>query len=601
MTGAASLKQLSAIVEDFERCLGDPHDDRSAMPFRRILELDEREQYPYEHVNVIMRWGLLDYLLPAEFGGTATDLDTGFHLARLVARRDPTTTVAVMLTSLAFMPVWVAGSDEQRRSLVRRIRHGTTMAWALQERAHGSDVLANEMTAEPVDGGGYLVTGEKWLIGNCRVSDLITLFVRTNPRGGPAGFSIVVLDKRQAPAGAVDELPDEQLHGLRGLDLSGVRLDRCHVPADALVGGEGHGLEIALKSAQVARSTILGIALGVVDTALRLVLDFAVRRQIFGHAVADVPYSRRQIADSAAELLVAEAVTLGAVRGLQASPGQTSVSSSAAKYFVPALLEGTLKRLSVVLGARMYLRGHPHYGMFPKLVRDLPVVGFADGNSVVNLKNVALQLEALLATSANPAAELVGEAESRCAVSYDVGAALPRYEPWRQELSARGRDDALLGLPGALGMLRALAVTAGDVDGDRWRRAADLGDRFLAEADRLRTACAALRAADPRGYQQSAEMFALAEQYAVLHAAGASVQLAARSAGHLDDPFPSAAMLLLQLDGLWRRLYPLDIAAGPDVVDEVYRVVRSLYDRNRLLSHLQLPLASRSDQPAAVT
>jgi alkylation response protein AidB-like acyl-CoA dehydrogenase len=196
MTAGAGLKRLAAIVEDFESCLGDPHDDRSAMPFRRVLELDEREQYPYEHVNLILRWGLLDHLLPAEFGGSATDLDTGFHLARLVARRDPTTTVAVMLTSLAFMPVWVAGSDEQRRTMVRRIRHGTTMAWGLQERAHGSDVLANEMTAEPA-GDGYLLTGEKWLIGNCRVSDLVSLFVRTNPRGGPAGYSIVVLDKRR--------------------------------------------------------------------------------------------------------------------------------------------------------------------------------------------------------------------------------------------------------------------------------------------------------------------------------------------------------------------------------------------------------------------
>jgi hypothetical protein len=75
----------------------------------------------------------------------------------------------------------------------------------------------------------------------------------------------------------------------------------------------------------------------------------------------------------------------------------------------------------------------------------------------------------------------------------------------------------------------------------------------------------------------------------------------ARSAGQLDHPFPSAAVLLLQLDCLWRRLYPLDTVAGPDVVDEVLRVVRSLYDRNRLLSHLQLPLASRPDLPAALT
>ncbi len=85
------------------------------------------------------------------------------------------------------------------------------------------------------------------------------------------------LDRRRCPAGTVAALPNERLHGLRALDMSGIRVDGVFVPEDALVGAEGQGLELALKSAQVARVVIGSIALGAVDTALRLTMDFAAR------------------------------------------------------------------------------------------------------------------------------------------------------------------------------------------------------------------------------------------------------------------------------------------------------------------------------------
>src|SRR5205823_5328892 len=180
--------------------------------------------------------------------------------------------------------------------------------------------------------------------------------------------------------------------GLRGLDMSGIRLHGCFVPDPALIGGPGKGLEVALKSSQLVRTNITSIALGCADTALRTTLDFAVGRRIFDSRVVDIPYSRRQLVECFADLLIGEAVATGAVRGLQANPGQASITSSVAKYFVPTLLERTMGQLAVVLGARYYLRDDPRHGIFQKVLRDAPVATFADGNTVVNLKNVASQL-----------------------------------------------------------------------------------------------------------------------------------------------------------------------------------------------------------------
>jgi alkylation response protein AidB-like acyl-CoA dehydrogenase len=591
-------EDLTELARNLEGHLGDPHDPDSPMPFERILELDEREEYPYGFVNLLHRWGLQEYSMPSEQGGRAGDVEVGFNLMRLVARRDPTTAAALLLTNLSFMAVWAAGTDEQKRTLVDAMKRGSRYAWALSERQHGSDLLGNEMTAEKVT-GGYLLTGEKWLIGNARVADGLCVQARTDPKGGPAGYSVFVLDKRQAPAGSVDEMPNEPLHGLRALDLSGVRLDRVFVPDSALIGRAGQGLETVIKTSQTARTVISAIALSTADTALRVTLDFAERRVIFDKAVADVPYSRRQLAECFADLMVADAVSLGAVRSLQVVPQQASVWSSVVKYFVPTLMERTVSQLNIVLGARFYLRGHRHYGIYQKMLRDLPVANFADGNTVVNLKNLALQLDGLLTSACEADEQVRAEASERAAVLYGIERELPMYRPWAQELFSRGLDDAVLAAPDSLRALRTLAAEAKREESDWLTRAADTAAKLLGAAPAMRERATALRTWLGRDYGQCAELFDLAKEYCLLHAAAACVHTFVHSHGALDDPLPSGALLLLQLERLRRQQRPYEAVTDGAVIDDVMRVLRHLHRDNRLFSHWQFPLAARGDLSAA--
>jgi alkylation response protein AidB-like acyl-CoA dehydrogenase len=591
-------EDLTELARRLESHLGDPHDPASRMPYARVLEYDEREDYPYEFVNLIQRWGAADYSLPRAQGGKAGDVEIGFNLMRLIARRDPTTATAFIITSLSFMPAWIAGTDEQKRALVRAVQHGTRYAWGLSERRHGSDLTANEMTAVKTD-GGWLLTGEKWLIGNGRVADGLSIHARTDPRGGPGGYSVFVLDKRATPAGSVDELPRERMHGLRGLDMSGFRLDGVFVPDSALLGKPGQGLEIALKTSQTARALISGIALSAVDTGLRVTLDFTERREVFGRVVSDIPYSRRQLAEVFADLMVADAVSLGAVRALQVVPEQTSVWSSVVKYFVPTLLERTFAQLNVVLGARFYLRDQPHYAIHQKMLRDLPVANFADGNTVVNLKNIALQLEGLLATARDAGAEVRAEAESNAEVLFGIDRELPLYRPWDQELFSRGRDDALIAAPAALARLRRMAEEAKREE-RRWlERAAEVAAGLLAHADSVRERAGALKAALGRDFGQSAELFDLAKEYCLLHATAACVHTHVHSAAALEDPLPSGALLLLQLERIRRHLRPHEAVTDAAAVDEVMRVLQHLHREDRLFSYWQFPLAERGDLAAA--
>jgi alkylation response protein AidB-like acyl-CoA dehydrogenase len=172
------MTELVARMRELEQYLGDPHAPASPMPFRRVLELDELDRYPHEFVDLLHRWGLYDWIVPVANGGKAVNVEDGFNLFRLVARRDPTSATAMVLTSLSYMPVWIAGNAEQRQHFADLVMGGGKMAWGLSERRHGSDILANEMSARPVD-GGWVLNGEKWTIGNATVADVVMIHART--------------------------------------------------------------------------------------------------------------------------------------------------------------------------------------------------------------------------------------------------------------------------------------------------------------------------------------------------------------------------------------------------------------------------------------
>ncbi|MFJ9790817.1 acyl-CoA dehydrogenase family protein [Streptomyces globosus] len=594
-----SKSDLTALAAELEEYLGDPHDPDSRMPFAGVLEFDESGAYPVHYVNLLRRWGAHLRGLPAEQGGLAGNVETGVNLMRLVARRDPSTAVGTALNNLSFMPAWITGTEEQKRALIADMRRGSSMSWGLSERVHGSDLVANEVRADRVE-GGWRLYGEKWPIGNATVADKMVVFARTGERPGPAAYSLFVVDKWLAEPGTIEDTPFENLYGVRALDLSGVRFDGTFVPDSAMLGRRGEGLEIALKASQTARVVLMHLALAAVDTSLRLAMDFAESRVLLGDTVADVPYTRRQLAEAFADLMLADAVFLGATRSLQAAPEQVSVWSSVVKYLVPTKLQRTLSQLTVVLGARTFVRDHPHYGMHQKMVRDILITDIADGNTVVNLRNLGHQLGSLLASAADPDPAAVAVAEERAATLFGMDAELPPYAPWKQELFSRGGlDDAVLAAPDGIRRLRELAERAAGTDRERLLAAADTAEELVGRAGALHGRARELKARLGRAYAQSPELFDLAKEYCLVHAAAAVVLSYVHSQGVLEAPLPNPALLLLQLERVRRELYPHEAVTDQSVVDDVMQVLRHLHREDRLFSLWQFPLAKRTSDSSA--
>src|SRR5207248_1288252 len=133
-------------------------------------------------------------------------------------------------------------SEAQALWLGNEVRSGAIVSLGLTERTHGSDIGGSETVALRTS-RGYALSGEKYLINNAARCQLMSVFARTGFAGNARDFSVLLVDKRALPAAAFSTLPKQETHGIRGADISGLRLANTQVCEDALVGAEGGGME----------------------------------------------------------------------------------------------------------------------------------------------------------------------------------------------------------------------------------------------------------------------------------------------------------------------------------------------------------------------
>ncbi|MFJ1702508.1 acyl-CoA dehydrogenase family protein [Kitasatospora sp. NPDC088346] len=580
----------------FDRRMGDPDDGGRVFSYARSAELDAREEFPAEICRELDALGLPRHYVPAAHGGDLHSFEAALQLVRAVARRDLTVAIAHGKTFLGAVSVWVGGTAEQARALADRVIGGDPVSWGLTEREHGSDLLAGEVTARPAD-GGYLVTGEKWLINNATRGRLVCLLTRTGA-GGPLGFSLLMIDKHGLDPSRYRPLPGVPLHGIRGADISGIAFTDAPVPASSVVGSEGRGMEIVLKSLQLTRTLCASLSLGAADNALSLALRSALGGVTPGGPAVDraalgAPRVRHLLAQSYADLLLAEATTLVASRGIHSLTGEMSVASAVTKYFVPTLVDGLIAGLGPVLGAQSQLTGGDataggdrasggdgHDGRYQKVLRDHQIVGIFDGNTLVNLHSLITQFPLL----ARQLAAGVVDGDGLAAATA-LHLTLPDFDRTRLSLLSRGGSSVVQGLGEAVRELGVLAA-AGAVPASLAGRAEEL----RAEAERLAADLAAHR---PTPVDVPAPAFALAERYARCYAGSAALHLWLRNR----DSHTGRAALWHR--GLWLEAVLVRILAGlrpgrPAPPDEVFErllpVLLDQYESGDLPSLLNYPL-----------
>lgn len=582
-----------ATAEALEQYLGDPGNPENLFSFRHSMELDERDQYPEAIYALLNDWKVYEYYIPEELGGKLKSWEEMLAIARVIARRDLTVAIAHGCTYLGASPVWLSGSTTQKHRVAELIRNQEQISFGLTEKNHGSDILASETRVEKTD-SGYLLTGEKWLIGNASRSKALAVFARTQAKGGPRGFSLFLVEKNQLDPTSYGHLPKIKTHGLRGANICGITFHDSHLNSDTLIEPMGAGLEIILKAFQITRTLHAGAApsLGQADTALRVTLSFALSRELYGGTVWDIDHVRQSLIDVFADILICDCMSIAAVRALHAATEQMSLISAIIKYFVPTTTEDLLHRLAAILGARFYLREEHCWGIFQKIVRDHAIISVFDGSTAVNLHGIALQLPTLAAYRSQTDIKSSEGIKERLATIFDLQQPLPDFDPQKLEIYNRGRDDILQSIEIAIADLYNLKSNPGDVSSDVVQQILTLTCEIqtVIEAQEAHLATMGSNAAKS---SKSREMFTMSKQYCALHAAVACVQMWLHNRPTLGAFFQQGEWLVVCLHRLMSSFYrPLD-TIPPSYLENMGQEMLRLYAEDKLFSIVPLHLAKK--------
>ncbi|RKH22341.1 acyl-CoA dehydrogenase [Corallococcus praedator] len=527
----------------------------------RVAKLDREEAFPDAACQALEAFGLGAHYVPTRHGGRLAHYPELVALWRTVARRDLTAAIGHGKTFLGGACTWVGGTPEQAVALGKDVARGARVSWGLTERHHGSDLLAGELSATRT-ADGWRLNGEKWLINNATRGHLMSVLARTEPMGGPRGFSVFLVDKRQLPAGAFRCLPKERTHGIRGADISGIVFTNADVPATALVGKPGGGIELVLKALQLTRTVAVAMSLGAADHALRLTVDFAKAHQLYERRLVDLPRARRPLGEAATQLLLAEAVSTVGSRALHALTPEAGLTSALTKAFVPTAINDMISQLADLMGARSFLTDVYAHGMFQKVERDHRIIAIFDGSTLVNRNAVINQFPVLVRAFRQERRDAEG-----LATATTLSAPLPEADLSRLGLVSTAGCSVVQGLPAAVVRLQALVESG----------ALPKGVAYLARALARATDAVHQRMAaqPPAPRDVPPEAFHLAEHYEACFAGAACVHLWLNHANRAPEGplWRDALWLEACLVRVLSRLSPEDPPGDTGVFDRLADVV----------------------------
>jgi len=264
-------------------------------------EVDRNHRFPAEVIPKMAELGLMGMPWPEKVGGAGADYVSYLIALEEVARGCATTSVIMTAhTTLATSPIVKFGTEAQKDKYLFDMASGARLgAFALTEPAAGTDAAAGTCTAI-LKGDSYVLNGSKIFISNAPYAEIYIVFAKTDPDApGTRGMSAFIVE-RDTPGFTVGEA--EHKLGIRGSSTPPLYFADCHIPKDALLGGEGNGFKVAMQTLDGGRVGIGAQALGIAQAALDAAVAYAKERVQFGKPIASLEAIQWMIADMATEI-----------------------------------------------------------------------------------------------------------------------------------------------------------------------------------------------------------------------------------------------------------------------------------------------------------
>lgn len=273
--------------------------DKEIAPYAR--ELDENEQFPTEILKKLHSVGLHDLAVPEEYGGPGVDSLSYSLIIEQIARgcAGVAVTSSANGNSLALYSLIIGGTEEQKqRFLVPICEEGKLASFALTEPNAGSDAAAIATTARK-DGKYYIINGSKCFITNASYAEYHTVFANVIDGSGVKKPSVFMLESNM-PGVSVGK--KEKKMGLRCSNTAELFFEDVRVPEENLIGKEGDGLRLAMKTLDMARPSVGAISLGLAQAAFDEAVAYSKTREQFGRPICKNQAIQFMLADMATEI-----------------------------------------------------------------------------------------------------------------------------------------------------------------------------------------------------------------------------------------------------------------------------------------------------------
>jgi len=330
--------------------------EREVLP--NLDRWDEQRLIDRETWLVAGRQGIIGLSAPEEFGGPASP-DYRFRMVVLEELGKAFATSLASSFSLQddiLIPYISAfGTDEQRRRWLPPMISGELIAAiAMTEPGTGSDLQGIRTSAVRVD-GGWRVNGAKTFITSGIQCDLVVVVARTDPEGGPHGFTLLVVEK-DMPGFTRGRKLDKV--GLDAQDTAELFFEDVFVPEANVLGEVGGGMAQLKQMLPLERLSIAAHAVAVSEAVLANTVEYTRQRTAFGKRIADFQNTRFQLAEMATELDVTRAYVERAI--LAHNAGElTVVDAAKAKWWASEIQNRIIDRCLQLHGGYGYMLEYP--------------------------------------------------------------------------------------------------------------------------------------------------------------------------------------------------------------------------------------------------
>ena len=350
----------------------------------KAAECDKEGKFPKEIFQKAYDLGLMTGFIPEAYGGLGLGAVEACLIEEELGWGCSGITTSLTCNGLALTPILLAGTEEQKKEFVVPFtREFMFASFCLTEPGAGSDAGGIATTAKK-DGDVYLLNGRKCFITNGSYASQYTVFASTDRSKGHKGLSAFIVP-RSLPGVSPGKKEDKM--GQRASDTADVLLEDVRVPAANLLGKEGDGFKIAMKTLDYARPTVAAMAVGVARAAFELAMQYSKERVQFGMPIAMNQAIHFLLADMAMDIEAARLLTLKGAWLLDQGRRSTKESSFAKAFAADLAMRVTTDAVQI-FGGYGYMKDYP----VEKLMRDAKLLQIYEGTSQIQRLVIAKEV-----------------------------------------------------------------------------------------------------------------------------------------------------------------------------------------------------------------